>query len=87
MTSSATADFWAQYRELPRDVRELARKAFRQWMENPQHPSLHWKRISGSVWSARVSYHYRAVARVNGEDVLWFWIGSHAGYDRLLRGA
>jgi hypothetical protein len=51
------------------------------------HPSLHWKRISGAVWSARVSYQYRAVARVNGEDVLWFWIGSHAGYDRLLRGA
>ena len=86
MTSSATAEFWKQYRALPRDVRELARKAFRQWLENPSHPSLHWKRLRGNVWSVRISYQYRAVARVQGEEALWFWIGSHAEYDRLLRG-
>jgi hypothetical protein len=86
MTSSGTPEFWSLYRVLPADVRDLARKAFEQWPDNPSHPSLHWKRLRGSVWSARVHYQYRAVARVDGDDVLWFWIGSHADYDRLLRG-
>jgi hypothetical protein len=28
--------------------------------------------------------HYRAVAVDAGDDLVWFWIGSHADYDRLL---
>jgi hypothetical protein len=32
-----------------------------------------------------VSLGYRALAGVQGDTVIWFWIGSHADYDRLLR--
>ncbi len=50
-----------------------------------QHPSLHFKRMRGIVWSARVTHNYRALARVRDNEVEWFWIGTHAEYDQLLR--
>jgi hypothetical protein len=31
-----------------------------------------------------VSLGYRAVGLLEDEDITWFWIGSHADYDRLL---
>jgi hypothetical protein len=48
------------------------------------HPSLHFKQV-GRYWSARVDENYRAVAIRNNEDVIWFWIGTHADYDHLLK--
>lgn len=29
--------------------------------------------------------HYRAVGTVDGNEIVWFWIGSHAEYDYLLK--
>jgi len=31
-----------------------------------------------------VGLHYRAIAVENEGDLVWFWIGSHADYDRLI---
>ena len=61
----------------------MADRCYVQLKADPSHPSLHYKRI-GSLWSARVGLHYRALAVEAGEDRAWFWIGSHADYDRLL---
>jgi hypothetical protein len=36
------------------------------------------------MWSARVGIHYRAIAVEDGSDLIWFWIGHHAEYDRLV---
>jgi hypothetical protein len=47
-------------------------------------PSLHFKQI-GRYWSVRVGARHRALGVDVEEGVLWFWIGSHADYDRLLR--
>jgi hypothetical protein len=27
---------------------------------------------------------YRALGVKEGDEIIWFWIGSHADYDRLL---
>ena len=35
-------------------------------------------------WSARVSLDYRALAVRDGDDLLWFCIGHHREYDRLI---
>lgn len=51
---------------------------------NPQHPSLHLKKV-GRFWSVRVGIKYRALAVEQDGDLVWFWIGSHADYDALLR--
>lgn len=61
-----------------------ADNAFALLKKNPQHPSLHFKRI-GPVHSVRVGLHYRALATQEGQDMLWFWIGTHAEYDQLLK--
>jgi hypothetical protein len=51
--------------------------------QDPRHSSLHFKK-TGRFWSVRVGLHYRALAVEQDSDLIWFWIGSHADYDRLL---
>jgi len=84
--SRATPRFWAAYRELPPEIRDLARKAYRLFCEHPGHPSLHFKKVHDRepVYSARVTLGYRAVGLLEDDEITWFWIGTHAGYDRLL---
>jgi len=48
------------------------------------HPSLHFKRI-GDFWSVRVGLAYRALGTASEGAIVWFWIGSHADYDKLLQ--
>jgi len=79
----AAPDFWSSYRALPVEVRALADKAFAQLKANPSHPSLNFKRIE-RFWSVRVGLHYRSLGVSTKDGVLWFWIGTHADYDRLV---
>jgi len=80
----ASSRFWARYEALPADVRDLADKNYQLLKNDPRHPSLHFKRI-GSVWSVRVGAHYRALGSDVEDGILWFWIGTHAEYDRIVR--
>jgi hypothetical protein len=79
----ATTDFWTAYRGLPADVRELADKNYQLLMKDPQHPSLQFKTI-GRFRSVRVGLRYRALGVEVPDGVTWFWIGTHAEYDRLI---
>lgn len=87
MNSRTTPRFWAAHRELPREVRDAAQKAYRLFREDPKHPSLQFKKVHEHepVYSVRVTRGYRAVGLLENDDVTWFWIGSHAEYDRLLK--
>jgi hypothetical protein len=71
------------YRSLPPEVRELADQTYARLKQDPRHPSLHLKKV-GRFWSARVGAHYRALAVEGTDGLVWFWIGTHADYDRLL---
>lgn len=84
MTHKATPQFWQCYEALSFDVRHLADKQFALLKSNADHPSLHLKRI-GSLWSVRVTIDYRALAIEKSDSLVWFWIGSHQDYDRLIR--
>lgn len=83
MKHVTTPQFWELYRRLPANVRDLADKNFALLKADPQHPSLHFKKI-GRLWSVRVGAHYRALGLDKGDLIVWFWIGSHAEYDKLL---
>jgi len=87
VTSDTTPRFWAAYRELPAEIREAGRKAYRLVRENPQHPSLQFKKVHDRdpVYSVGVTIAYRAVGLLESDKIPWFWIGSHADYDRLLK--
>ena len=83
MKHSASPKFWTAYQQLPVPIRELADANFALLKRNPRHPSLQFKKI-GRFWSVRVGLRYRALAVETNEGYLWFWIGSHAEYDRLI---
>ena len=83
MKHTASPEFWSCYRDLPEAVQALADKNFALLKTDPQHPSLHFKSI-GRFRSVRVGLHYRALAVEVPDGLLWFWIGNHSDYDRLL---
>lgn len=64
-------------------MQQLADSNFELLKHNPRHPSLHFKQI-GQFWSVRVGLHYRALGVSIPDGVVWFWIGTHSDYDRLL---
>ena len=83
MIHYAAPSFWKRYDALPEAVRELADKQFQLLKNNPRHPSLHVKRVD-RFHSVRVGAHYRALAVGVEDGMLWFWIGTHAEYDRVV---
>lgn len=87
MRSYTLPGFWDAYRRLPESVKRQAREAYRFFSLNPRHPSLDFKRVGrrSSVYSVRVNIDYRAMGVVENGDIIWFWIGPHHEYDRLLR--
>ncbi len=86
MKARATKRFWSCFGQLPGDVQNRARSAFERWIENPGHPGLRFRRIHGTrpIYSARVAGGWRALGLREGDTMIWFWIGSHAEYDRLI---
>jgi hypothetical protein len=81
----ATPDFWYHYRQLPDEIQSLADRCYDLLKQDSRYPSLHVKKV-GQFWSVRIGIHYRALAVEENDDIAWFWIGTHAEYDRLLRG-
>lgn len=87
MNSHTTDKFRKALADLPADIRKQARESYRLFMENPRHPGLHFKTIHPTrpIYSARIGIHYRAVGILDGDDIIWYWIGHHSEYDRLIR--
>jgi hypothetical protein len=83
MNHYASRKFWECYRELPIPVQRQADRNYELLKSNSDHPSLHFKKI-GEYFSVRVGLRYRALGTELEDGVLWFWIGSHAEYDKLL---
>jgi hypothetical protein len=87
MISRTTDGFWKCYKELPEQVRKEAKRAYKSFKSNPYHPSLHFKRIHSTraIFSLRITKDYRAVGIEQDKQIIWFWIGSHGDYDKLLK--
>jgi len=86
VTHYASSQFWASYDRLPPSIQRLADANYELLVANARHPSLHFKKI-GRYWSVRVGLHFRALAVEDGSDIVWFWVGPHDVYDKLLSGA
>ena len=83
MKSSTSITFRKQFEKLEPEVRRLARKQFRLWLNDHWHPSLHFKRV-GSYWSARVDRDHRALGVQSEGTIVWFYIGKHDEYERRI---
>jgi hypothetical protein len=86
MESRATRQFWRLLSQLPVETQADARRAYRLFQTNPSHPGLQFKKLEGEddIYSARIGLGYRALAVMKKGRVVWYWIGSHAEYDRLV---
>ena len=84
MKHSASSSFWAAYQALPRSIQALADKSFALLKQDPAHPSVRLK-TAGRYSSARVGLHYRALGVPIEGGIVWFWIGAHDEYERIIR--
>ena len=87
MTSHLTAAFRRRFRGLPARAQYLARENYVIWRQDADHPGLEFKRVGRKhpVYSVRVGIGWRALGVRHDDVIVWFWIGSHAEYDRLAR--
>lgn len=86
MNSETAPRFWDAYRNLSPQQKKAAQKSYRQWKADPFHPSLHFKCVNRreNIWSVRISRGTRALCIIEDDTAIWFWIGDHDVYDRLI---
>jgi len=86
MNSRATRQFWKLYSELPDQIQRRARRAYELWLTNSRHPGLQFKRVDDEepIYSARVTDDYRVLGLLEGDTVIWFWVGKHDEYEKML---
>jgi hypothetical protein len=87
MNSRTTRRFRELLAALPGHVRQQARDAYQLFRQNPSHTGLRFKKVHPDppIYSSRVGIGYRAVGALDGNTVVWFWIGSHGDYDKFLK--
>ena len=86
MRSQTTAAFRALLASAPESTQAKARAAYELWEANPAHPSLRFKKVHDTrpIYSVRIDLDWRAIGVLQDDVVVWFWIGPHAEYERLL---
>jgi hypothetical protein len=86
MESRATEKFWNAFHRLPKEIQKKANISFETFQKDPQHKSLRFKKIhtEKEIYSVRIGSGYRAIGIKEGNVLIWFWIGSHAAYDKLI---
>ena len=69
MISRTRPSFWRAYAALDPRIKLAARQAYQLFAENPEHPSLRFKKLQGyaNVWSVRINEQYRAVGERDGD--------------------
>ena len=87
MKSSITKKFRKELAQLSEAIREQAIKAYEIWQFDPYQGSLQFKRVSQNqpIYSVRVGINYRVLGLLENDHIYWFWIGSHAEYDEILK--
>jgi hypothetical protein len=86
LKSRTSRRFRESLKGLPPQVRTQAREAYLLFQANPYHPGLRFKRLLSSrpVYSVRINRDYRALGLKEGDEMIWFWIGPHAEYDKIV---
>ncbi len=86
MISHLSGDFRKAFDALPEHVKQKARKNYRLWKTDRSHPSLEFKKVHTrrSIYSIRIGMGWRALGLVESDRIVWFWIGSHNAYTKLL---
>ena len=86
MRSETTQKFRQLLAAAPETVQAKTRATYRLWAENPGHPSLRFKKVHNTlpIYSVRIDLNWRAMGVLREDTVIWFWIGPHSEYEKLL---
>ena len=86
MTSRTRPTFWRAYARLSEPNRLASQRAYALFAQNPNHPSLRFKKLGGYelVWSVRINEQYRAIGERRGDVITWIWVGTHNEFDNLF---
>ena len=86
MKSRTTRRFREAYKLLPPDIRRRADRAYDLFERDPKHPSLRFKKVHSTelIYSVRITQDYRALGILEEDTLIWFWIGSHTDYERMI---
>ena len=86
MNSYLTEDFLECFGKLPQEIKEKARRNYHLWRQNPNHPSLQFKRVHTRepIYAVRVGIGWRVLGLREDNGIYWFWIGPHGEYEKLL---
>jgi hypothetical protein len=86
MKSVTSRRFRQMYANLPDQVRTQTRRAYQLFRRNPSHPSLQFKKVhdKDNIYSVRIGLGYRALGQLDGSEIVWFWIGPHTDYDKVV---
>jgi len=87
MKSEASSSFWKTHEKLNKELQILAKQKYEIWKVNSNHPSLQFKCVNAkkNIWSIRISESHRAIGiRPDHDYILWFWIGDHDTYMKLI---
>jgi len=86
MISHTTKRFRKLFTGLPKEIQKQAKEAYTHFKQDPYYPGLHFKRVHSTrpIYSTRISIYYRAVGIQQDNQIVWFWIGSHKNYEKLL---
>ena len=76
---------------LPQSVRKSAVEKYHLFTLDPRHPSLNCHILKktargqhrAGTRSVRVNKNHRALFFLDGPVNVWYWIGTHADYDRF----
>lgn len=74
MKSRVTPSFVQAFGDLPPEIQNRARRAYREWRMNTN--ARRFKRVGEDV-SVRIDRNYRALGFIENDTVYWYWIGKH----------
>ena len=86
MISHKNERFRKLFSRLLIEIQKKTNKAYFIFKQDPFYPSLHFRRVHSTrpIYSVRITDDYRAVGILMDSAIIWFWVGSHSEYNRLL---
>ena len=87
MNSVTTEAFRRLYAAASLQKQAQIKRAHKLWLESPAQPSLRFKKVHATepIYSARVDLDWRVLGVMDGDAMVWFWVGPHDEYAQLLK--
>ena len=79
MRFERTERFKQDFKSLPEAIQRRSETQLERFLENPRHPSLRIKKMSGfqDIWEGRITQRHRFTLQIRGDTCILRRIGTH----------